>query len=113
MCGRFVQLPLAFPDAAPWPHLREPLTQIRTRYNLAPTQRAAVVLDAGGTPSLLRLRWGLIPPWAKDLKGSFSTINARIETVATLASYRSAWKSRRCVIPMGGYYEWVDTPSGK
>jgi putative SOS response-associated peptidase YedK len=113
MCGRFVQLPLQFPDRTPWPELADDLANLTARYNLAPTQRAAVVLDADGQKRVLRLRWGLIPPWSKDLKGSYSTINARIETVSTKPAYRAAYKARRCVVPMAGYYEWTDTASGK
>jgi len=113
MCGRFAQLPLQFPDQVPWPELVNDLAQITARYNLAPTQRAAVVLDETGNKQVRRLRWGLIPSWSKDLKASYSTINARIETVATKPAFRAAFKARRCVIPMGGYFEWKETPSGK
>lgn len=50
----------------------------------------------------------------KDLKGGYSTINARIETVATKPAYRAAWKApRRCLVPMAGYYEWRDEDGGK
>lgn len=113
MCGRFVQLPLQFPERVPWPALASELQEMKPRYNMAPTQRAAVVLDADGQAAVKRLRWGLLPPWLKDLKQSYSMINACIETVATKPAYRSAFKARRCLVPMRGYYEWRDTPSGK
>jgi len=51
------------------------------------------------------LRWGLIPSWAKDPKIAYKTINARVETVDT-ASYRQAFKKRRCLITVGSFYEW-------
>lgn len=113
MCGRFVQLPLQFPKRLPWPGIADDLANLTARYNLAPTQRAAVILDDAGNPAVRRLRWGLLPVWVKDLKQSYSTINARVETVATKPAYRAAFKSRRCVIPMRGYYEWQATPTGK
>lgn len=113
MCGRFVQLPLKFPERLPWPALAGELRETKPRYNLAPTQHVAVVLDADGKPAVRRLRWGLLPGWIKDLKQTYSTINARIETVATKPAYRAAFKARRCLIPMAGYYEWRDTPDGK
>ena len=113
MCGRFVQYSLPFPEAMPWPQLARDLAEMTPRYNLAPTQRAAVILAEGGVPALVRLRWGLLPHWIKDLKQSYSTINARIETVAVKPAYRNAWKHRRCVIPMAGYYEWRPTKTGK
>lgn len=114
MCGRFVQLPLLDKTLAPWPVLADDLADVTAKYNLAPTQRAAVVLGDGDKLELRKLRWGLIPPWVKDLKGSYSTINARIETVGTKPAYRAAWKApRRCLVPMAGYYEWRDEADGK
>jgi len=114
MCGRFVQLPLFDRSLAPWPELADDLAGVTAKYNLAPTQRAAVVLGDGDKLELRRLRWGLIPHWVKDLKGSYATINARIETVGTKPAYRSAWKApRRCLVPMAGYYEWRDEDGGK
>ena len=113
MCGRFVQLPLQFPEQVPWPELAPDLEQITARYNLSPTQRAAVVLDDIGHVQVRKLKWGLIPSWAKNLKVGYSTINARIETVAIKPAFRAAFKSRRCAIPMAGYFEWQETPSGK
>jgi putative SOS response-associated peptidase YedK len=52
------------------------------------------------------MRWGLIPSWAKDPSGSASMINARAETAGTKPAFRDALKSRRCLIPAGGFYEW-------
>jgi putative SOS response-associated peptidase YedK len=104
MCGRFA--PFATPveigdlfDAAPveWP----------PRYNFAPTQPAlACRLDATGARSLVPLRWGLVPSWARDLSVGVKAINARAETVADKPTFRAAFKARRCLIPASGYYEW-------
>jgi len=66
-----------------------------------------------GQRSLDALRWGLVPYWAKDNKIAYNTINARIETVDTAPSYREAFKSRRCLIPADGFYEWKKIPGGK
>ncbi|MDN3519699.1 SOS response-associated peptidase [Aquisalimonas lutea] len=53
------------------------------------------------------LRWGLVPTWAEGQPTKYSTINARVETVETAATYRNAWKrEQRCVVPVLGYYEW-------
>jgi len=51
-------------------------------------------------------RWGLVPRWAKDPSFGERTFNARGETVATKPSYRSAFRRRRCVVPVDGFYEW-------
>lgn len=52
------------------------------------------------------MRWGLIPSWAKDATIGNKLANARGETVADKPSFRSAFKSRRCIIPASGFYEW-------
>ena len=110
MCGRFVQTPIRDAAGLGVPQLVGDLLSLPASYNLAPTQRAAVVLDRGEGLQVQRLAWGLLPFWAttKGLQGS--TINARIETVATKPAFRSAFKARRCLIPMAGYYEWSVNP---
>lgn len=108
MCGRFVQAGSQFGALSPWPELADKLATLPDRYNLAPTQRAGVILETEGQLDVRRLRWGLLPPWVQDLKGGLSTINARVETVAMKPAFRAAFKApRRCLIPMVGYYEWV------
>lgn len=114
MCGRFVQTPIRDAASLGFPRLVGDLLSIPASYNLAPTQLGSVVLNRGDGLQVQRLAWGLLPFWAttKSLQGS--TINARIETVATKPAFRSAFKSRRCLIPMAGYYEWsVNAEDGK
>jgi len=93
-----------------FPKLVGDLLSLPASYNLAPTQRAAVVLDRGDGLQVQRLAWGLLPFWAKAKGLQGSTINARIETVSTKPAFRSAFKARRCLIPMAGYYEWSVNP---
>jgi putative SOS response-associated peptidase YedK len=52
------------------------------------------------------MRWGLIPSWAKDSSVAARMINARSETAGTKPAFRDALKSRRCLIPADGFYEW-------
>jgi putative SOS response-associated peptidase YedK len=61
------------------------------------------------------MRWGLVPSWwSKPLKNlKLATFNARAETVAAKPFFRGAFKCNRCLIPVSGYYEWQDTPSGE
>ena len=77
-------------------------------YNVAPQSLQPVVrLDGDtGERELAIMRWGLIPFWAKDAKIAYSTINARAETIATSATYREAFKKRRCLVPADWFYEW-------
>ena len=112
MCGRFTQ-------AYSWEEVRFYLSLIGSalnlepRFNIAPTQRAAVVrLEAEGR-RLVLLRWGLIPPWSNDEKIGSRLINARAETAATTPAFRSAFKGRRCLVPISGFYEWSGPPKAR
>lgn len=86
-------------------------------YNIAPTARAAVVLDSVKTePPTRRLesaRWGLVPGWAKDPSLGSRAFNARSEELEDKPMFRGAFQNRRAVIPATGYYEWNTTPEGK
>jgi putative SOS response-associated peptidase YedK len=82
------------------------------RYNIAPTQKVAVVLDES-PQEFSELRWGLIPSWSKDASAAAKMINARCETVADKPAYRIAFKKRRCLVPADGFYEWQKVGVGK
>jgi putative SOS response-associated peptidase YedK len=84
-------------------------------YNIAPSQEVLAIRLNPETKqrSLDRLRWGLVPYWAKDEKIGFKTINARAETVDSAHSFCSAFKKRRCLIPADGFYEWKKVIGGK
>lgn len=58
------------------------------------------------------MRWGLVPHWAKDESIGYKMINARAESVATKPSFSGAFKTRRCIIPVSGFYEWKRHTSG-
>lgn len=78
------------------------------RYNIAPGAGLPVlrVAAADDRRELVALRWGLVPPWAKDERIGYRMINARSETAADKPSFRSAWKRRRCAVAVSGYFEW-------
>jgi putative SOS response-associated peptidase YedK len=113
MCGRFAlrrpeviaehfgltQLPL-FDGKAPLP-----------RYNIAPGQRALVVLEDGAGRRAEWMTWGLVPSWSRQPRSDYSTINARAEGIATKATFRGPLRSQRCIVPADGFYEWQ--PVGK
>lgn len=83
------------------------------RYNLAPLQFAPVILGPAGERCVAMLRWGLLPSWAKDMKIAARLINARAETAAEKPSFRAAFRSRRCLVPADGFYEWRSSEAGK
>ena len=93
----------------PAPHNFQP------RFNVCPTTTIDAIVSTEGTRTLERMRWGLVPGWwpkpLKELK--LATFNARAETVDEKPMFRSAFKRKRCLIPVSGYYEWQDTPGGK
>jgi putative SOS response-associated peptidase YedK len=62
-------------------------------------------------PALLRLfRWGLIPSWVEDENEAneimVKTFNARSETIDTKPAFRESFTSRRCLVPVKGFFEW-------
>lgn len=82
------------------------------RYNIAPTQMIAAVRQSSERREIAPLKWGLIPSWAKDDSIGSKLINARAETISEKPSFREAFKSRRCIIPASGFYEWQKTSKG-
>jgi putative SOS response-associated peptidase YedK len=79
---------------------------LQPRYNMAPTQMAPIVRERDGARHLDMLRWGLLPKWSKDASGAAKMINARSETIAEKPAYREAFRTRRCLVPADGFYEW-------
>jgi putative SOS response-associated peptidase YedK len=93
MCGRFT--------------LRTPHTKLleqfgvefQPRYNVAPTQMVLIVRAPGRSRELVPMRFGLAGPQG-------ALINARSETVATKPTFRDSFRTRRCLVPADGFYEW-------
>ena len=83
------------------------------RYNAAPATEQLVILEEDGQRVARWHHWGLIPHWAKDKAIGYKTINARGESVATRPAFRAAFRSRRCLVPATGFYEWKTLPGGK
>lgn len=80
--------------------------ELPANYNISPSQQIPVVRIIEGERRLSFMRWGLIPLWAKDEKIGFRLINARSETVFEKPIFRGAIRSRRCLIPASGFFEW-------
>jgi len=103
MCGRFA---LKNPKALKAAFDLKDMPDLPPRYNIAPSQDIAIIrADANGR-HLSLAHWGLIPSWAKESDKSYSTINARAETVDTKPTFRAPFKRHRCIIPTDGFYEW-------
>ncbi|MGI2327908.1 SOS response-associated peptidase [Planococcus sp. YIM B11945] len=82
-------------------------------FNVAPSQQVVAVVNDGTKNRLGLLRWGLIPPWAKDEKIGYKMINARAETAAEKPSFRNAFKKKRCLVVADSFYEWRRTEDRK
>ena len=115
MCGRFniiddplVQLLIDITgQAAGW--------NLQTEYNIAPTQTIPVLThrDEGDAWSLDPMRWWLTPFWSSGPSTRYSMFNAKSETLAKSRAYREPFKSRRCIVPASGYYEWKKESGAK
>jgi putative SOS response-associated peptidase YedK len=114
MCGRMTFTIDLSELAGIFPWLIVPDVQVAPRYNVAPTQPVPVVAN-DGKQRLDFYIWGLIPSWAKDPRMGSRMINARAETIAEKPAYRAAFRRRRCLVLVDGFYEWRKEPgsSGK
>jgi len=110
MCGRYNFVPTE--NVAARFQADNQQLPLLPRYNVAPNQAMPVVVR--NSPNrLVEMRWGLIPSWSKEPQVKFSTINARAETLTTSPVFRGPFKSRRCLVPATGFYEWRKTSEGK
>ncbi|MCK7594956.1 SOS response-associated peptidase [Pseudomarimonas salicorniae] len=108
MCGRFTQQAswaevVAFMQPIPLLAAEE---AIEPAYNIAPSQPCWALRPGEDALEGARMRWGLLPGWAKEPRIAYSTFNARAETMAEKPAFRSAFRHRRCLVPASGYYEW-------
>jgi putative SOS response-associated peptidase YedK len=84
----------------------------RPVYNAAPSMKMAVITN--NEPGKINFyRWGLVPFWAKDVKIGYKMINARAETLLEKPAFRSAFKTKRCLVISDGFYEWKKDSSNK
>ena len=75
-------------------------------FNVCPTVQISVVTSDDSGRRLRPMRWGFIPHWYKKPNGGPLLINARAETIAEKPAFREACRTRRCLIPVTGFYEW-------
>jgi putative SOS response-associated peptidase YedK len=110
MCGRFVA---ATPpdELARYFAVDEVAEQLlEPRYNVAPTDDVAVVVEREHTRRLDVFRWGFVPFWADDPSIGNRMINARAEGLADSNAFKRAFERRRCIVPADGFYEWRKVP---
>lgn len=105
MCGRYAFIVVGDGSLQRRFSLEELLPAVPPRYNVAPTQTLPVIVRQSPN-HIAMMRWGLISSWAKDASIGARMINARAETVAEKAAFRTPLRSHRCLVPASGFYEW-------
>ena len=105
MCGRFAQ-PRSADELARIFHARPAAEIAGERFNVAPTDEVAAVVEHHGERTVDAFRWGLVPFFAESAKDGARLINARAETVEATPAFRTSFARRRCIIPADAFYEW-------
>ncbi|MFI5212780.1 MAG: SOS response-associated peptidase [Candidatus Saccharimonadales bacterium] len=88
---------------------------VKIHYNIRPTQTAPVIVSRDGKPTVELMKWGFIPPRAKDTNSVFryKTYETRVEKVFDQTASKDVIRTRRCLVPANGFYQWRDSASGK
>jgi putative SOS response-associated peptidase YedK len=105
MCGRFTLATTTADELRQRFPLGESV-EVEQRFNVAPGDQVVTVGVREGVATGRMLRWGLVPPWARDPSIGYRMINARAETVAEKPAFRTSFARRRCLIAADGFYEW-------
>ena len=110
MCGRYGLVPGdTFNDRF---EIENQQLALLPHYNVAPGSTMPVVVR--NSPNRVELmQWGLVPSFSKEPRTNYKTINARAETVSTSPAFRTPFRTRRCLVPASGFYEWMQTAQGK
>lgn len=114
MCGRYTLFG-NWKSALPPDIILDDLIEFQDiidNYNVTPLQTMPILKAVNQDIHATAMRWGFVPAWSKETTPQ-GMINARSETVSEKPSFRHAFKQRRCLIPMNGFYEWASSPSGK
>lgn len=105
MCGRFAQIDPISKIIKTF-LIDDVLSDVLPAYNITPGSNILSIIMRDGKKLLVDFKWGLVPSWAKEPSIGQKMINARGETVSQKPSFRTAFKSRRCLIVASGFYEW-------
>jgi putative SOS response-associated peptidase YedK len=82
------------------------LAELPARYNIAPTQNVLTLVAPEGRRAPCLMRWGLVPPFAKEIGDKALMINARVETLSERNAFRDSLRAQRCLVLADGFYEW-------
>lgn len=113
MCGRFTITVTLEELIAHYLIDDSKIATLKPNYNVAPMHNVPAVIASDAGKRMGELRWGLVPFWAKDEKIGSKMINARAETVADKPAFKRLLKTKRCIIPADGFYEWKKDGTSK
>mgnify|MGYP001221404532 FL=1 len=108
MCGRF-SLRVELAELLEYYGIAETNFDYVPRYNIAPGQTIPAIIDAPAGRRLGGMRWGLVPEWARDDKIGYKMINARADGVSDKPAFAKPFRTKRCIVPTDGFYEWRKT----
>jgi putative SOS response-associated peptidase YedK len=75
-------------------------------FNVAPTH-CMPIIPMEDPHHFRPMAWGLIPFWAKTSAIGSKMINARVETLNEKPAFRQCLSTKRCIVPMDAWYEWI------
>ena len=128
MCGRFAVQNLTWAQIVDLARLSVPADalNLEPRYNIAPTQNAAIVrqegdartgdtragdtragdIRAGDIRACVMAQWWLTPHWVREPSFKYAMFNAKLEGIGDKPAFRDPVRSRRCLVPAMNFYEW-------
>jgi len=104
MCGRYSLI--CIDDLGNRFRVFNPMLGTRSKFNIAPGTWQPVIVQRAGGRELVQMQWGLVSHRTRDLKDTHPIINARAETLAEKPSFASLLKTKRCLVPASGFFEW-------
>jgi putative SOS response-associated peptidase YedK len=104
MCGRYSLI--CIDDLGNRFRIFNPMLGARSKFNIAPGTRQPVIVQGASGRELVQMQWGLVPHGTKNLKSAHPVINARAESLAETTSFAPLLKTRRCLVPASGFFEW-------
>ena len=111
MCGRYSLV--CIDDLGNRFRIFNPMLGARSKFNIAPGTRQPVIVQGALSRELKQMQWGLVPHWTKDRKAAHTIINARAESLLEKPSFASLLKTKRCLVPASGFFEWKNEKARK
>ena len=104
MCGRYSLV--CIDDLGNRFRIFNPMLGARSKFNIAPGTWQPVIVQGASGRELVQMQWGLVPHWTNNLKTAHPIINARAESLAEKPSFASLLKTKRCLVPASGFFDW-------